>query len=379
MTTTITKTVGTATGRDYATFTAAIAGLPSDLTAVDQAWILEFYNDPTPFPTGAFTLTGKTTDATRTITCRPAAGQGFANNASKNSNALTYDATKGVAFAGSSIALDTKNTVIQGLQFSNYAIAGSFGSNADSTSHFMGCIFTSTDTPTGEGSVTSGGAGLFINCLIINTAGGNGAIDSASAQYRNCTFVAPSGGTTGRYGLRGNYSAPLMLNCESFGYTTDFAQTSNASNDYNMGDGTNAPGAHSLKSKVFANQFVNPATDFRRKVGSDAIGVGTPDIAHTGGVDILGNPRSATAPSIGAIELAPVVLTVAGTAGNGTVGMPYSAQFTASGGSAPYTYSVGSGALPAGTALNASTGLVSGTPTTAGTSNFTIHAVDSGS
>lgn len=70
-------------------------------------------------------------------------------------------------------------------------------------------------------------------------------------------------------------------------------------------------------------------------------------------------------------------LNVAGTAGAGTVGVAYTASFTASGGASPYTYSVGSGSLPAGVTLNTSTGALSGTPTTAGTSTFVIHAVDS--
>lgn len=51
-----------------------------------------------------------------------------------------------------------------------------------------------------------------------------------------------------------------------------------------------------------------------------------------------------------------------------TVGTAYSAQFTASGGTGPYTFSIVSGALPAGLTLNSSTGAITGTPTTAGTS-----------
>ena len=57
----------------------------------------------------------------------------------------------------------------------------------------------------------------------------------------------------------------------------------------------------------------------------------------------------------------------------------YSTTVVASGGKLPYTWSILSGTLPAGLTLNASTGTISGTPTTAGTSNVTIKVTDSSS
>ena len=61
---------------------------------------------------------------------------------------------------------------------------------------------------------------------------------------------------------------------------------------------------------------------------------------------------------------------------NATVGLSYSQQFAATGGSAPYTWDLTVGALPAGVTL-ASGGLLSGTPTSSGTFNFTLRARDS--
>ena len=60
---------------------------------------------------------------------------------------------------------------------------------------------------------------------------------------------------------------------------------------------------------------------------------------------------------------------------NGVVGILYSQPITASGGTGNYTWTVASGSLPPGLTL-ASTGTISGTPSTAGTSNFTLQVSD---
>ena len=59
----------------------------------------------------------------------------------------------------------------------------------------------------------------------------------------------------------------------------------------------------------------------------------------------------------------------------GTVGALYSQTVTATGGTPPYTFGIGSGSLPGGIALS-STGTLSGTPTGAGTFAFTVSVTD---
>ena len=60
----------------------------------------------------------------------------------------------------------------------------------------------------------------------------------------------------------------------------------------------------------------------------------------------------------------------------GSVGVPYSASLTATGGVAPYTWTLSSGSLPAGLTLS-SAGVISGTPTSQGTQTFTVQVTDS--
>jgi hypothetical protein len=61
---------------------------------------------------------------------------------------------------------------------------------------------------------------------------------------------------------------------------------------------------------------------------------------------------------------------------NTTVNQPYSALVTGFGGTAPYTWTVSSGSLPAGLSLDTATGLISGKPGMTGTANFTIQLKD---
>jgi YVTN family beta-propeller protein/uncharacterized repeat protein (TIGR03803 family) len=73
----------------------------------------------------------------------------------------------------------------------------------------------------------------------------------------------------------------------------------------------------------------------------------------------------------------PPVISLLPPSGTAQVGVAYSSALVASDGVAPYTYSILIGALPPGLSLNSSTGAITGTPTMAGTYNFTAQVVDS--
>jgi hypothetical protein len=68
-----------------------------------------------------------------------------------------------------------------------------------------------------------------------------------------------------------------------------------------------------------------------------------------------------------------------GTLAGAILESPYSQTLAATGGIAPYHWSVTSGTLPAGLALNPAAGGISGTPTTAGSVAFTVQVTDAGS
>ncbi len=74
--------------------------------------------------------------------------------------------------------------------------------------------------------------------------------------------------------------------------------------------------------------------------------------------------------------VAPSVTTVA--LADGGVGAVYTQTLQATDGDGTYTWSITGGALPAGLALTPATGLISGTPNAAGTSNFTVQVTSAG-
>lgn len=117
---------------------------------------------------------------------------------------------------------------------------------------------------------------------------------------------------------------------------------------------------------VAANPGTTPAN-----VAATMMANATPNVVGNAGAGspnrLLFTPAPGTATPLGVVTTA---------LPSGGTGVAYSASLGAVGGSAPYTWAVATGTLPAGLTLATATGIVSGTPTTAGLSAFTVRVTD---
>ena len=108
---------------------------------------------------------------------------------------------------------------------------------------------------------------------------------------------------------------------------------------------------------------------------------GTPTTAGTSNFSVTATDSSTpalTATKALSITIVPVLSITTSSLPNGVTSAAYTATLQSTGGVAPITWTVSIGSLPAGLTLNPGTGAISGTPTAAGTSSFTVQAADSG-
>lgn len=116
---------------------------------------------------------------------------------------------------------------------------------------------------------------------------------------------------------------------------------------------------------------------------NDGVLTGTPTAVGTFTFSVVATdhstgtgPFSSAPASVTLVVDAPTIVLAPASLPDGTFNTPYSQTITASGGNGTYNYTLDSGALPGGIALS-QTGVLSGTPTAAGTFNITVKASDS--
>ncbi|PLC43482.1 autotransporter outer membrane beta-barrel domain-containing protein [Ralstonia pickettii] len=215
-------------------------------------------------------------------------------------------------------------------------------------------------------------AGTMPAGMSFNTANAtlSGTPTSAGAVTFNVVATDSSSGS-GPYSITGTYtltvSAPSIsvspATLPNPAIATAYSQTVTAAN------GT-APYTYAITSGALPAGLT---------LTSSGVLSGTPTAGGTFNITITAtDANSFTASRAYSLTIgAPTVTVNPATAPAAQVTTAYSQTFSATGGTAPYTYAVSTGSLPAGLSLNASTGVLSGTPTTLGSSTFTVQARDS--
>ncbi|WP_429941225.1 putative Ig domain-containing protein [Agrobacterium vitis] len=211
----------------------------------------------------------------------------------------------------------------------------------------------SLNTSTGEISgtpTTAGSASFTISATDANSA-------TSSASYSLAVAAGLPGAPTIGTATAGNAQATVSFTAPaSNGGAAITSYTVTASPGGATATGSASPITVTGLTNGTAYTFTVTATN---SAGTGAASAATSAVTPTA-------PTFTFSPASGALTAA-------------TVGAAYSETVTASGGTSPYTYAVTSGTLPAGMSLNTSTGEISGTPTAAANTSFTITATDANS
>ncbi|PPU58862.1 hemagglutinin [Xanthomonas codiaei] len=252
-------------------------------------------------------------------------------------------ATAGVDYVASSL---TGQTIPAGSSSATFTVLV----NGDTLNEPNETFFVNISNVTGASVTDAQGLGTIVNDDALPSL----SIDDISVNEGN------SGTTTATFTVSLSQASGQTV---TVNYATSDG-TATAGSDYVARSGTLtfAPGttAQGVAVSVNGDTAVEPNETF--SVGLS--GASNATIARATGTGTINNDDAV-------VTVAPASLPAA------TAGTAYSQNLSASGGTAPYTYAITAGALPAGLTLSSS-GVLSGTPTASGAFNFTVTATDSG-
>ncbi len=218
----------------------------------------------------------------------------------------------------------------------------------------------------GAGSALPAGLSLTTSGLLYGTP--------TTAGNYTFTVTTTDGGTTtgGATPPKQAATATVTLSVGAFVLTSSTLPAATQNFAYSatlQTSGGTAPYVYAITAGALpAGVTLNPAT---------GVISGTPTASGSFGFTVTVTDAAGRQASAGyTLQVAPPVTFTTATTLPGTIAnTAYSATVQASGGTAPYTYTGGS-SLPAGLALNGTTGAITGTPTTAGSYSFSLTATD---
>ncbi len=274
---------------------------------------------------------------------------------------------------------------------------------------------TGTDSSTGTGpaTFTSSIISLHINAPGISISPTTLPAPVINTAYTPVTFSATGGSGGYTFSLdSGTLPAGMTLTGDTLSGTAtaagNFSFTIKAvdglsfigTQSYSFTvDALTAPTANPVSATFAANSSANPVTLDITGAAADTVAVDTQAVhgtATASGTSITYTPTpgysgsdsftytanngggTSTPATVSVTVSAPTLALspVSGSLTAGVVGVAYATQtLTAADGTAPYSYAVTSGSLPAGLTLDAD-GTLSGTPTASGPSSFTVTATD---
>ncbi len=275
-------------------------------------------------------------DATRNMEITVPAGDSFVDTLSAG-EVLKYDVSKGVAIRWDSNGYGISSST------NRFHKINRIQSRCDSTTtrtirawhgrfHVWEQMIALSEVTTG-GVVSNCyesnyGAARITNCLaIVNNAKESygfsvGDTNAGSGFTTNCTAVVPSDVTphASSSGFIVSTADDLAsVNCAAFGFASGKAFNStlafDTTSDFNASDDTSGPGANSVDSLTYTDQFTGTtasAQDFSVKSGSGLIDAADDTYSEAPAEDIIGTTRGASALDIGAYEFVAAVVAVVG-------------------------------------------------------------------
>jgi hypothetical protein len=336
----LTRTIGS--GKDYASFTLAeadVTNIGGTADLVNENERIVFEADAGTYNETVFYTSTLTTDATRNVTYKPAAGSEHGG-----------DPAAGVILGTGANTQDVRDdyTVLSGLHLNGQHVPSGDGAKVS------GCILTRTSGNCASTAAPNNTVRIVYENSVFRPAGTSfgfqayGQYGSATVGFYNCTFSFQAGATSAR-GLQSYVVSPYendfdIVNCIAFVggavYTQSGAGTHTiaGSNNFGSSSGPFPVALQGTPYPITASQSADPgAGDYALYVGkngalldspnNDVIGQGVGPAANSDVplFDILGNFRAGDTANPGAFEIPQATYTWKKTIG--PVGRDY-ATFT---------------------------------------------------